>query len=411
MHISASATASPPSLTSWHDRDEAGADRLVRGCGSAGGVAGRARAPGLAGVAEHEVEVAAGELAARSPPTRTSTLPARLRSGVTHGVGVGHVGDGGDHERRRHRVALRRRRRGTRCSASPCRRRTVRRGRVAASQQPSTAATRSPSVDGRRGSPHEKLSSSATVSGSAPTATTLRIASSTTACAMRSGSCRPYHGLTPMPMARPCVSAGSASTTPSAGRRAAHRRAGGRRWRRGSRGRSGGWCAPWRRCWGGRAGRAGRRPGRRTVGAATSSRGGRRQHRRVIARCGRPSCRNSVSRSSTTSLAGAHAQQAVAGERAEVGELDAVTRRTRRAVAATGRRGDRDTIRSCASVSQISHGRRPGYLSGAEGEVDVGADALGHLADRRRQPAGAAVGDRRVQAVALGAARRSAASR
>ena len=47
--------------------------------------------------------------------------------------------------------------------------------------------------------------------------------------------------------------------------------------------------------------------------------------------------------------------------------------------------------------SQISHGARPGYLSGARGELDVGADALGHLADRRREPAGAAVGDRRVQ--------------
>ena len=48
--------------------------------------------------------------------------------------------------------------------------------------------------------------------------------------------------------------------------------------------------------------------------------------------------------------------------------------------------------------SQISHGARPGYLSGTPVELDVGADALGHLADRRRQPAGAAVGDRRVQA-------------
>ena len=55
-------------------------------------------------------------------------------------------------------------------------------------------------------------------------------------------------------------------------------------------------------------------------------------------------------------------------------------------------------MRSCASLSQISHGARPGYFSGARGQVDVGADALGHLADRRRQAAGAAVGDRRVQA-------------
>ena len=32
------------------------------------------------------------------------------------------------------------------------------------------------------------------------------------------------------------------------------------------------------------------------------------------------------------------------------------------------------------------------------GQVDVGADPLGHLADRRRQPAGSAIGDRREQA-------------
>ena len=38
-----------------------------------------------------------------------------------------------------------------------------------------------------------------------------------------------------------------------------------------------------------------------------------------------------------------------------------------------------------------------GVLAGHEVEVDVGADPLGHLADRRRQPTGAAVGDRRVQ--------------
>ena len=88
---------------------------------------------------------------------------------------------------------------------------------IAASWQPRTAATSSPSVLGRRGSPHEKLSSRATRSGSAPTATTLRIASSTAAWAMASGSCRPYQGLTPMPTAMPWVSRGSASTTPSPG--------------------------------------------------------------------------------------------------------------------------------------------------------------------------------------------------
>jgi len=73
------------------------------------------------------------------------------------------------------------------------------------------------SVVARRGSPHEKLSSSATRSGSAPTATTLRIASSTTAWAIASGSWSPSHGSTPMPIAMPWVSRGSASTTPSPG--------------------------------------------------------------------------------------------------------------------------------------------------------------------------------------------------
>src|SRR6056297_3753652 len=88
---------------------------------------------------------------------------------------------------------------------------------LAAAQQPSTAATSSPIVVGRRGSPHEKLSSSATRSGSAPTATTLRIASSTTAKAIASGSWSPYHGFTPIPTAIPAVDDGAARTTPSAG--------------------------------------------------------------------------------------------------------------------------------------------------------------------------------------------------
>ena len=56
-------------------------------------------------------------------------------------------------------------------------------------------------------------------------------------------------------------------------------------------------------------------------------------------------------------------------------------------------RGTASTMRSCASLSQISHGAQAGVLQRGEGQIDVGADAFGHFADRRRQAARPAVGD------------------
>ena len=53
-------------------------------------------------------------------------------------------------------------------------------------------------------------------------------------------------------------------------------------------------------------------------------------------------------------------------------------------------------MRSWASDNQTSQASRPGILARHQIEVDVGADAFGHLADGRRQAAGPAVGDRRV---------------
>ena len=158
-------------------------------------------------------------------------------------------------------------------------------------------------------------------------------------------------------------------------------------------------------------GEQGQQRGRRIVDAAAGRACGRAVgSTAVIWRCGRPSWRNAGVEVEHDVAAVADDEAAVAGERAEVGQLDAV------AVAAGLQLGERSggtatTIRSWASDSQISHGARPGYLSGDGGQLDVGADALGHLADGRRQPAGAAVGDRRPQVVGAGRARRSAASR
>ena len=97
----------------------------------------------------------------------------------------------------------------------------------------------------------------------------------------------------------------------------------------------------------------------------------------------------------------AHDEAAVAGERAEVGQLDAV------AVAAglqlgeaLGRDGDDHPL---LGLRQPDLPRlQAGVLERDGGQLDVGADALGHLADGRRQPAGAAVGDRRPQVVGAG---------
>ena len=190
----------------------------------------------------HEVEVAAGELARRVRRRAGRTSPASLQVGRDARVGVGHVGDGGDHQRRRHGVAcavgaevlvVQRVLAATRTARRGRRRRRSSRRRRRPARRASTAA---------RGSPHEKLSSRATRSGSAPTATTLRIASSTTAWAIALGV---VHAVPRVDADadRRCraSSVGSASTTPSAWprRRGADQRAhdGGAA---GSRGRSGG---------------------------------------------------------------------------------------------------------------------------------------------------------------------------
>jgi hypothetical protein len=268
MHISASRHGEPPSLTSWHDDDEPGADRRMQRAGSVRAHRDRAAVP-RRGV---ELRCAVDEV--EWEPANSGVGLADQHQDVAglgevggHAVvGVGHVGDRRDHERGWHGVPF-----AVGADVLVVERVLARHeGRVvhagAASQHPSTAATSSPSVDGRRGSPHEKLSSSAIRSGSAPTATTLRIASSTTANAIASGSCRPYHGLTPMPIAMP-VRRGRARRAPRRrrDRRRRRRRAGGRRSTRGSRGRSGGSSPPWTRCSGGRAARAASLRDRSTV--------------------------------------------------------------------------------------------------------------------------------------------------
>ena len=144
---------------------------------------------------------------------------------------------------------------------------------------------------------------------------------------------------------------------------ARRRRAGARRCRRRSRGRSGGSSPPWRRCCGGPSSAssvaagsstraaAGRAVGRRQLGDHLAPRPAVVEERRV-------EVEHDVA-------AVAHDEAAVAGERAEVGELDAVAVAAglQRRPGASG--GTATTIRSWASDSQISHGARPGYLSGA----------------------------------------------
>ena len=342
MHISARATARPPSLRSWQPATSppriAACSRAV--AGRRVGVGLRGGADRAAGGAEHEVEVAAGELGRASRRGAAATLPGVVSSAVTQRPTSGTwatavmTSVGGTAWRCR-------RRRCTRCSASPCPTRTARRRRARRRGSPRTAATSSPSVAGRRGSPHEKLSRSATWSGSAPTATTLRMASSTTAWAIASGSCSPYHGLTPMPTAMPWVSRGSASTTPSPGRRSRRRRAGARPCRRRSRGRSGGSSSPWRRCCGGRAGRAASAAGSATVRApgvrsGAGSVGGHPPLRPAVVEEGRVEVEHDAPRV-------AHDEAAVAGER----------RRGRRA----RRRGA--SQRACSAASRPAGRRAP----------------------------------------------------
>ena len=90
----------------------------------------------------------------------------------------------------------------------------------------------------------------------------------------------------------------------------------------------------------------------------------------------------------------AHDEAAVAGERAEVGQLDAM------AVAAGAQRAEpigwHGDDHPLLGLRQPHLPRRqPGVLERDGRQLDVCTDAVGHLADCRRQPAGAAVGDRR----------------
>ena len=90
---------------------------------------------------------------------------------------------------------------------------------------------------------------------------------------------------------------------------------------------------------------------------------------------------------------GAHDEAPVAAERAEVGELHTV------AVAPGAQRPAGQVGRRRPSAPAPRQPDLPGLeswvLERDHIELYVGADALGHLADRRRQPAGSAVGDRR----------------
>ena len=91
-----------------------------------------------------------------------------------------------------------------------------------------------------------------------------------------------------------------------------------------------------------------------------------------------------------------HDEPAVAGELADVGQLDAVEPAALAQLVEAVRvdRHDHPLLR----LGQPDLPRlEAGVLEWHEVELDVGPDAFGHLADRRRQPAGAAVGDRRVQ--------------
>ena len=88
----------------------------------------------------------------------------------------------------------------------------------------------------------------------------------------------------------------------------------------------------------------------------------------------------------------AHHQPAVAGELAEVGELDTVRGTPGRQIGEMlGTDGDDHPLLGLAEPDLPRF--EPGVLQWHEVEFDVGAHALGHLADRRRQAARTAVGD------------------
>ena len=184
-------------------QDEAVVDRTVERPGSAPAPSGRAAgrlgssAATLAVGAGEQVEVAAGEVLPSRPSSRVrSPAPAARRSRT---LDVGHVGDGRDHQGRRHGVAPRRRRRRC-CSASPCPTRTAHRGR----SPPAAAGDGGDELaEGRRVervAPREVVEQGDAV-GVGADGDDVRIASSTTTPAIASGSCSPYQGLTPMPTA------------------------------------------------------------------------------------------------------------------------------------------------------------------------------------------------------------------
>ena len=218
MHSSARATARPPSLTSWHDRT-----RPARIAGVQPAVAGRRVGIGLRrGAGGRPARRARGRGGCRrtrapSSPSEHDDVARRRQLGRDAATDVGHVGDGGDHERRRDGVALpvvadvlvvqrvlaRHERRAVGDAprrGSRARRRPARRASSAAAGRPTRSCRAGRPGPGRRrrrrrcGSPRRS-----------PT------------WAIASGSCSPYHGLTPMPTASPWVSRGSASTTPSPG--------------------------------------------------------------------------------------------------------------------------------------------------------------------------------------------------
>ena len=78
---------------------------------------------------------------------------------------------------------------------------------------------------------------------------------------------------------------------------------------------------------------------------------------------------------------------------AQVGGLDVLAPAELLERRPLARSGTARTIRSWASEIQISVYDRPWYLSGARLELDLGAELRAHLADRRAEAAGAAVGD------------------
>ena len=97
----------------------------------------------------------------------------------------------------------------------------------------------------------------------------------------------------------------------------------------------------------------------------------------------------------------AHDEPAVAGERAEVGQLDAVPGAPLAQLGeAVGRDGHDHPLLGLREPDLPW--LQAGVLERDDRQLDVGADALGHLPDRRREAAGPAVGDRRPEVVGAG---------